>query len=178
MSDAAPVTLRPVLDPVSGEVVELGVAETERLAEFRDFLGDCKRRIDEVLVEVDAEVTRRLDADNVRSSKAGGFEVKTEAPYVTTWDTARLGVALEALVVAGKLTRKAATAALVPQPPPPPKPNAAELKKLLAHVDAEVVEAIDACRSAETRQRRRVTVKRTAPAQGRLSAAQGPQEGM
>ena len=175
MSELAPQA-RAVLDPVSGEVVELDAA-TERLAEFRDWLGDVKRRIDEALVEVDREITARLDADNRRSDKVGAFKVETEAPYVAVWDIARLGVALEALVQAGKLTRSAAEAALEPQPPPPPKARAAELKKLLAHVDPEVVEAIERCRHAETRQRRRVTVTRTAPAQGRISDAQGPQEG-
>ena len=165
------------LDPITGEVLELGLRDSEHLAEFRDRLGELKRVIDATLVEVDSELTNRLDVDNRRSSRFGPWEVKTEAPLATVWDVGHLGLELEALVQAGKLSRAAANAALVPQPRPAPKPSAAELKKLLAHADPDVVDAVEACRHAEPRPRRRVTVKQTAPAQRRLSRAQGPQEG-
>ena len=181
MSDGAGAPAAPppgfALDPVSGEVVELGLRDSEHLAEFRDRLGELKRVIDATLVEVDSELTTRLDLDNRRSSRFGGFEVKTEAPLATVWDVGHLGLELEALVQAGKLSRAAAAAALKQPEPEPPKPVAAELKKLLAHADPDVVDAVEACRHAVPRQRRRVTVKQTAPAQRRLSRAQGPQEG-
>lgn len=176
MSDEPAPPAVTLVDPVTAEVVDVSLRDTDELAEWRDRLGDYKRRIDELLVGLDAEITARLDHDNTRSGKFGDYEVKTEAPLETVWDIARLGIALEALVRGGCLTRKAAEAALVPQPPPPSKPSARELKKLLAHADPAVVEAIDACRHAQPRPRRRVTVNRTAQAQRRLSAVQGPQE--
>ena len=165
-----------VLHPLTGEVWELSLRDLDELAELRDRLGDLRRMIDATNVELDREMSARLDRDNVRSSKVGDWELKTEAPFETVWNVPELGLALEALVRADKITRKAAEAALVPQPPPPPKPATRELKKLLGHADPAVVEAVERCRHAETRERRRVTVKRTAPAQGRLSDAQGPQE--
>ena len=180
MSDRLPAAppASSVYDPVTGEVWELSLRDLDELAEFRDRLGDLRRLIDATNAEIDAEVSARLDRDNVRSAKVGDWELKTEAPYVPTWDIPRLSLALEALVAADKITRKAAAAALVPQPPPPPKPAARELNKLLGHADADVVDAIEACRSAEPRTRRRVTVNRTAQAQGRLRAAQGPRKGI
>lgn len=178
MSSAAPdrpAQAGTLLDPLTGEVIAIS-AGLDELAAFRDRLGELKRTIDATLVDLDAEVTARLDLDNTRSARAGVWELVTEAPLTTVWDTPRLGLALEALVAAGKITRPAAEAALEAQPIVY-KPRARELAKLLAHADPDVVEAVEACRRAEPRYRRRVTVKRIAPPQRRLSGAQTPQEG-
>jgi hypothetical protein len=167
-----------LMDPSTGEVLNLGTLELGRwtpdeLAALRDRLGDVKRMIDAVLADVDSELTAELDRENTRTGRFGDWEVVTEAPLETVWDVPELGLVLEALVQAGKITRRAAEAALETQPPPAPKPRARELAKLLGHTDADVIAAVDACRRAEPRRRRRVTVKRTLPAQRRLSSAQG-----
>ena len=179
MSDNTELELaeRILPNPLTGEVLIIDLATPAGLAQFRDWLGDLKRQIDATLVDVDAQITAGLDRDNVRSGRLGDWEVVTEAPLETVWDVAALTLALEALVTAGRLTRAAAAAALEQPKPPPPKPRARELAKLLGHADPDVVDAIDACRRAQPRKRRRVTVKRTAPAQRRMSGAQGPQEG-
>ena len=179
MTDSGPAPAPPpghALDPVSGEAIELASYGLDELAQFRDRLGDLKRAIDSTLVAIDAEVSTRLDHENVRSAKAGDWELVTEAPLETVWNVHELGLALESLVAAGRIGKRAAAAALEAQPVEY-KARARELKKLLGHADPVVVETIDACRHAEPRQRRRVTVTRTAPAQRRLSGAQGPQEG-
>jgi len=149
-------------NPLTGEVLEVDLATNAGRAELRDWLGDLKRQIDATLADLDLELVAELDRDNVRSGTFGGWHVETEAALATVWDVPRLGLALEALVAAGKLTRGAAEAALEPQPPPAPKARARELAKLLGHVDPDVVDAVEACRHAEPRARRRVTVKRAA----------------
>jgi hypothetical protein len=182
MSDPPTRTSAPALiDTNSGELLELEGLELahwqpDELAALRDRLGDAKRAIDAALVDVDAQLTAELDRANMRSGRFGDWDVETEAPLVTVWDKPRLGVVLEALWRAGKITRAAATAALEPQPVEY-KPRARELAKLLAHADADVIAAVDACRHAEQRHRRRVTVKRATSPQRRLRGAPEPVEG-
>lgn len=173
MTDVPATRPAALLDPVTGELLEL--ERPAELAAFRDRLGDLKRMIDSTLSDVDELITARLDLENTRSGRYGDWDVVTEAPLETVWDVPRLGVALEALVQAGRITRNAAGAAL--EPVTTYKPRAKELAKLLAHADAEVIAAVDACRHAEPRSRRRVTVKRAGPAQRRLRGAQGPAGG-
>ena len=151
------------LDPVNGEVIELGLRDAEHLAEFRDRLGELKRRIDATLVEVDRELTERLDHENTRSGKFGGWEVVTEAPLATVWDVPALSLALEALVAADRLSRPAAAAALE-QPPPPGTETAGPR----AH------EAARARRPRGRRRDRGVPPRRTTAAAARDRHTNGP----
>jgi hypothetical protein len=177
----APANLPALVDTGTGEVLdlerlELGRWQPDELAALRDRLGETKRRIDAALAAVDVELVAELDRANARSGRFGNYSVEAEAPLTTVWDIPTLGVALEALVQAGRLTRAAAAAALEAQPVEY-KPRARELSKLLGHADPEIVAAVDACRHAEARRRRRVTVRPAAPAQRALRGAHEPQEG-
>jgi hypothetical protein len=183
MSSPAPAPAGPsaLIDTRTGEVLNLDTLELAHwqpaeLAGLRDRLGEVKRMIDATLVDVDSELVAELDRANTRTGRFGDWEVETEAPLVTVWDKPRLGIALEALKAAGKITPAAAAAALEAQPVEF-KPRARELNKLLGHADAEVIAAVDACRHAEPRNRRRVTVRRATSAKRRLKGAHEPQEG-
>jgi hypothetical protein len=163
MSDPAPtLATRTLPNPLTGEVLVVDVSTPAGLAELRDWLGDLKRQIDATLADVDADLCAHLDRENARSAGYGQWHVETQPALETVWDVPALGLALEGLVAAGALTRAAAEAALERQPPPAPKPRARELGKLLGHSNPAVVDAIDACRRAQPRARRRVTVSRTA----------------
>jgi hypothetical protein len=174
MSDPPALRPRSALHPVTGEVLDLEHAQPAELAAFRDALSDLKRLIDSTLVDVDAELARHLDPANARSSRFGDWTVEIDAPLETVWDAAELGLVLEALVQADRITRKAAEAAL--EPVVTHKPRYRELKKLLEHADAEVRAAVELCRSTNPRRRRRVTVRRAAPAQRRLTPRSDAQE--
>lgn len=170
-----------LIDTSSGEVLDLGTLDVARwapdeLAALRDRLADLERLIAAAKAEIDVELAAELDRANVGSGRFGDFEVSVPAAFETVWDISRLGVALEALVQAGKITRAAAAAALEAQPVEY-KPRAAKLKKLLGHPDPDVVDAIEACRRAEPRRRRYATVKRAASPLRALRGAHEPVEG-
>jgi hypothetical protein len=147
------------LDPISGEVVELAERDTADLAAWRDRLLELKRVVDNAAVELDREMTKRLDMDNCRSVEVGDWRIETQSPVSVEWDAARLGIALEALVAQGRLTKAAALEAL--EKVVTWKPSARRLEQLRRHADSVVREAVEGCRTESVRERRRVTVKRT-----------------
>ena len=97
-----------------------------------------------------------MDTENARTITAGQYTLKTTAPERTTWDPVSLGIMLEALVNENRISRAAANKAL--QQIVSYKPIAVELKKLAAHADPEVRNAIQTCRTVQPDRRRRVTV--------------------
>lgn len=171
MSEAqggTPATRPADAHPITGEILDLALRDLDELAALRDELGELKRVIDSTLAGVDLEVTARLDHENTRSARIGEWELTTEAPDEDVWDAGELGIVLEALVQAGRLSRRAAEAAL--EPVTTFKPRARELAKLLRAPSEDVREAIALCRVTRPRARRRVTVRRAPHAQRRVEA--------
>ena len=93
---------------------------------------------------------------NARTLTAGHYKLTTTAPRTTTWDTATLGIVLQALVNENRISQGAANKAL--EQVITYKAVAVELNKLAAHADPEVRNAIQTCRTVTPDQRRRVTV--------------------
>lgn len=150
-----------VVNPATGEVLDLAVAPTTAIAEWRADLIELKWQLDALAHSLDDEVARRLDFEGHRSAQVGDWDLSVEAPTVVSWEVEMLGFHLEALVTDGRISRGVAERCL--ERVVTFKPRPVELKRLLAHADPEVRRSIEECRSENTRSTRRVAVKRRHP---------------
>lgn len=133
------------LVPVTGEVLSLDApAETLVDALFR--MRDLEQQLSAVRRDVGLEITRRMDADNLRQVDVDGFRVTVSAP-AEEWDLEALDDALTALVDNGILT-PAATQRLFRVKRDIDK---RELKKLLGNLEPEDAVKIRGCSSKSKR---------------------------
>lgn len=149
--------LVPVVNPATGEALELTSEATDRLAQERRGVTDLKRALDSYASHLDDELTRRLDRMGRRSADVGGWTIETKAPTVTDYPVAALRAALEDLVDADLLDDPVVDEVLVPQPVTH-KLNRTRLNTLLKHPEERVRAALKAC-AVENEQRRSVSVK-------------------
>jgi len=149
-----------IVHPGTGEVLDLATAPTDQIADWRLELVEAKRSLDSLAEDLDLELGRRIDLEAVRTVHIAGYDLTIDAPTFAEYDLPRLGIALEALVEDGRISRAAAERAIKVEV----KRSAVqrELNRLLAHADPEVRDAVAATRSEVERTRRRVTVKRAA----------------
>lgn len=148
-----------VINPATGEALELTTAPTDRIAQERRGVTDLKAVLDDYATFLDAELNIRLDKGNTRSAWVGEWELSTKAPTQTVYPVDVLGRVLDELIAAGKLEQDVKDRVLVPQPPPPPKVSKREVTKLLAHSDQDVRVAVMNAGTQEP-QRRTVAVKK------------------
>lgn len=135
------------LVPVTGELIPLD-APNEVLIDALYRMRDLEQQLYRVRRDVGLEVTRRMDADNLRQVDVDGFRVTVAAP-IEDWDLERLDRVLVGLVDQGTLT-PAATQRLFRTRREIDK---RELKKLLGNLDGEDVEKIRACSEKSKRVR-------------------------
>ena len=157
MSDSPQTALMEtqLLHPITGEV--LGpAAPLSSLAHARWELIDLKRQIDAFTRDLDDEIARRADFEGTGTLHAGIYTLTVPKPTKTGWDEHELGIALEALVNDGRISRAKAQRALEKVVTYKPKP--VELNQLLTHADPEVAQTIAACQH-DVEQNRRVSVK-------------------
>lgn len=147
-----------VVNPATGEALELATADTDRIAQERRGVTGLKRHLDDYASYLDSALNERLDKMNTRSAKVGSWTIETKAPSVAEYPVDALSKALDTLIEAGHLAPEVKDRVIVPQPPPPPKVDKREITKLLGHVEQEVRQAILAV-GVQTPQRRTVTVK-------------------
>jgi hypothetical protein len=140
---------------VTGESLDLTVAEWPDLARIRAGIVTLAHRMDELSRMLDSEMARRLDLGNSRSVTVGDYELRVNAPLVDAWDVPALMRTLTTLVNEGLLTKGAAQSAIKTEVSH--KPVAREVKKLLQHDDPRVRDRIAECHSTIPA-RRRVTV--------------------
>lgn len=139
--------LSQALVPVTGEVIpydapnETLVDALYRMRDLEGQLAACRR-------DVGLEITRRMDADNLRQVDVDGFRVTVAAPG-EDWDLERLDDVLTGLVDAGTLT-PAATARLFKVER---RIQKRELTKLLKNLDADDAEKVRACSERSKRVR-------------------------
>lgn len=144
-----------VTNPATGTTLDLTTAEWPELARMRAGIIEIGHRMDELSTMLDSEMARRLDLDNSRSVRAGGYELKVNAPQRDAWDVPLLMRILTELVNEGLLAKAAAQRAIKSETTH--KPVAIEVKKLLTHEDPQVRERIERAHSTVTT-KRRVTV--------------------
>lgn len=147
-----------VVNPATGEAVELASAATDHLAQERRSVTDLKRDLDHYATFLDGELTRRLDRMGRRSASVGGWGIETKAPTTTEWDEALLYEALVDLVDWELLEAEVVDEVLVPVEPVPRKLNRTRLNTLLKHPEERVRKTLEAC-SQEVPQRRSVSIK-------------------
>jgi hypothetical protein len=144
-----------VVNPVTGESLDLIGAEWERLAHIRATIIELGHRTDELAHMLDSEVARRLDLTNDRHIEVDGYRLTVNAPRRTAWDVPKLMQVLTELVSEGRLARGAAQRAIKTEVSH--KPVAREVTKLVEHDDPMVRDRIKECRTIVPATRR-VTV--------------------
>lgn len=128
--------------PVTGEVVPYD-APNEVLIEALHRMRDLENRLAAARRDLGLEVTRRMDADNLRQVEVDGFKVTVAAPG-EDWDLKRLDGVLDGLVDAEVLT-PAATERLFKTERRIQKRELTKLLKNLDGVNSEAAEQIRAC---------------------------------
>jgi hypothetical protein len=144
-----------VTNPVTGDTLDLTVAEWSDLARIRAGIIEISRRMAELSVMLDSEMAGRLDVSNSRSISAGGYDLRVNAPMRDVWDVPMLMVILTALVAEGLLTKEAAQRAV--KTDVTHKAVAREVNKLLKHDNPRVRDRIAEAHTTEPAPRR-VTV--------------------
>jgi hypothetical protein len=137
-----------VVEPVTGEALELESMAPTELAERLEALDELRGRLGDYRRALIDEAASRLDAENTRKRIFGDFELETNAPSEETYTPARVRAALAPLVAAGKLTAEALDRILVTPDPAPPaeRVDKRELNKLKRSPDGDVLRAIHAAR--------------------------------
>lgn len=134
--------LNQALVPVTGEIVSLD-APNETLIDALFRMRDLENQLAAVRRDIGFEITRRMDADNLRQVEVDGFKVTVAAPG-EDWDLKRLDEVLDGLVEAGTLT-PAATERLFKVERRVQKRELTKLLKNLDGVNAEAAEQIREC---------------------------------
>lgn len=140
------------LVPVTGEVIPYD-APTDVLLDALYRMRDLEQQLQACRRDVGLEVTRRMDADNIRQADIDGFRVTVAAPG-EDWDLDRLDEVLDELVAAKVITRGAVDRLFKTER----KVQKRELSKLLGNLDDEPAAAIRAC-SERSRRVRSVRVE-------------------
>lgn len=146
-----------VVNPATGNALDLADTATDLLAAERREVVDIKRALDQFAAALDEQLTHRLDRMGTRSATVGQWTIETKAPTVTEYPADVLRSALEDLIDADILDDAILNEVLVPQPVTY-KLNRTRLNNLLKHPDERVRDALAAC-AVETEQRRSVQVK-------------------
>lgn len=149
-----------VLNPATGELLDVANASTTDIADWRLRAVELKRELDAMSSDLDVELARRLDAEGRRSARVGDYELTVPAPSKTEYDVERLGIALEALVRDGRIARGFAERCIKVEIKRSAK--ASEVTRMLAHVDPEVRAAAERICSTVPNARR-VSVRRVHP---------------
>jgi hypothetical protein len=97
--------------PYSGEVVRLD-APTDALAEIVYGIRELESELRSMKAILSEEVHRRMDEEARWTVEAGRFKVSGRSPSGVSYDGERLWKVLEDLVEAGRITRRAAEAAV------------------------------------------------------------------
>lgn len=149
--DETPLTGE-VLVPYSGELLALD-ADSETLVDAVYRMRELEDELRRVRQTVGLELTRRLDAENLRSVKVGEYDLKVAAPR-DDWPIDDVDAVLAELVEAETITQGARDRVVKSEP----KLDLRELKKLLGTLPDD---ARDRLRSVSTRSTRlrSVTVK-------------------
>lgn len=144
MSDA----LSQALVPVTGEVIPYD-APNEVLIDALYRMRDLENQLAAARRDVGLEITRRMDADNLRQVEVDGFKVTVQAPG-EDWDLKALDEVLDGLVAHGVLT-PAAVERLFKVERRIQKRELTKLLKNLDDVNAGAAEAIRVCRDTSRR---------------------------
>lgn len=147
-----------VVNPATGEALELASEATDRLAQERRAVTHLKRDLNDYLTFIDGELTRRLDRMGRRSAVVAGYTIETKAPTTTEYDQALLRNAIEDLIACDLLDQPVLDEVLVPVDPVPRKLNRTRLNTLLKHPNEKVREVLEAC-AQDVPQRRSVSIK-------------------
>jgi hypothetical protein len=146
-----------VVDPINGELVELGSQPTDILAAMRREITDLRGRWLDVAKAIDRVITARLDQEGTRSARVGEFTVKTKPPTAEVIDGQALYEALDDLVERGVLSARKLDATVKVETVF--KVDRRELPALRRHADQRVRDAVTRATSFQE-QDRGVTVGR------------------
>ena len=147
-----------VVNPATGNTLDLPSETTDILAAERLDVIETKRALDNYASHIDTELTARLDKMGRRSANVNGWTIETKPPTTTDYPVDALRGALEDLIDADLLADEVMDDVLVPQPVTY-KLNRVRLNTLLKHPNERVREALAACAVETEVARRSVTVK-------------------
>lgn len=152
---------RVILNPASGEVIDLDAADLPALAAQVDRVGEMFGNLGLFRQALVDEAAKRLDRLNARKDVVGDYVIETNAPTTATYTIEAVRNQLRDLIAEGILDESVLDRVIVQDPPkaPPPKLAKVELNKLARHEDRRVAGALARARTVAP-QRRTLTVKR------------------
>jgi len=145
-------TGRELIVPLTGELIQLD-APTNDLASMARQIREMEQDLYRARSQLNDELVRRLDHENLRKAEIGEFILTVDAPGAVDWDVKLLEVALHGLVDHDELSSEAVDRIL----PLKRSVSVRELKKLIGTLDDELGAKIEAC-SAPSRKTRRVKI--------------------
>ena len=142
-------TGRQLLVPLTGEVVNLDAA-TDTLAACVTQLREIEADLYRARGQVNAELVRRLDHENLRTAEVGEYKITVDAPGALDWNTKELEKVLFDFVDHDNLSAEAVDRIM----PMKRSVSVRELKKLLPTLTDEQATRVDACATPSTRSRK------------------------
>lgn len=125
--EAAPST--EVVNPVTGEVLDLSSATDELLGRILEQARDVEGGLKGFKKAIQIEVHRRLDGEGRWTREAGPIRLVGQGPLTPDYDPGRAREALEVLRDEGKIS-EATLERCCPLEDPKPKPKKGEIAKL------------------------------------------------
>lgn len=158
MSTDTPTTdtrLPAVVNPATGETIDLATAATNELARVVDEAKDLTNRLTDFRQDVIDEVARRLDTVNSRKELIGDVELETNAPTTETYSVTILETKLRELVDAGELDEAIIDRVITWTKPalPSKRADGREVNKLKKSANAKVLAAVAEARTVSPNKR-------------------------
>lgn len=146
-------TGRELIVPLTGELINLDDA-TDEIARITQQIREMEQELYRARNQLNAELVRRLDHENLRKAEIGPYVISVDAPNSVDWDAKELEAVLHDLVDHDELSAEAVDRIL----PLKRSVSIRELKKLIGTLDDDLSAKIEAC-SAPSRKLRRVKIE-------------------
>lgn len=133
-----------VVNPVTGEVVDLSGMATDQLALLTEQIDEVAGELSMFRRAAVQQVCDRMDKELKREAVVGGYKLTVNAPTKEEVSLPALAVTLHRLEDDGVIAEDVVDRVIVTPEPKPVAPRVAktELNKLLKHPDPQVVEAL------------------------------------
>lgn len=150
--NAVEQTGRELIVPLTGELIKLD-APTNDLASMARQIREMEQDLYRARAQINDEMVRRLDHENLRKAEVGEFILTVDAPNAVDWDVKQLEIVLHGFVDHSELSAEAVDRIL----PLKRSVSLRELKKLIGTLDDDLGAKIEAC-SSPSRKTRRVKI--------------------
>lgn len=140
---------RELLVPLTGELIKLD-SPTDEIARITQQIREMEQELYRARNQLNEELVRRLDHENLRKAEVGAFIISVDAPNAVDWDVRQLEMVLHGFVDHDELSADAVDRIL----PSKRSVSIRELKKLIGTLDDELGAKVEACATPSHKLRR------------------------